>query len=45
MIQLYALKWSERLSEHVYSDCEEDLRTILPYDFSRGRNDPVTAQQ
>lgn len=45
MIQLYALKWSELLTEQVYIDCEEDLRTILPYGFSRGRNDPVTAEQ
>ena len=45
MIQLYSLKWSERLTEHVYIDCEEDLSTILPYGFSNGRNDPVTAEQ
>ena len=45
MIQLYSLKWSELLTEHVYIDCEEDLRTILPYGFSNGGNDPVTVEQ
>ena len=36
---------SELLTEHVSIDCEEDLSTIIPYGFSRGRNDPVTAEQ
>ena len=45
MIQLYSLKWSELLTEHVYIDCEENLRTILPYGFSNGGNDPVTVEQ